>query len=512
MMKTKIAIKSYFGSVLFEYESEDNNIRRTLEKAVSECKDLRGANLSGADLSGADLSDADLRGADLRGADLRGADLRGADLRGADLSGADLRGADLRGANLSGVSFDKLPQTWINECSKDILYIFYTLKSELPEFRKKLLAGEIDGNQYTGECSCLVGTFASIEKKDVDKLCSTIPFYTKGTHNAGEKWFLNINQGDTPESNQFSAHVLKLIDIVLGKEIKSKAKTTMNNDNEIKIPKKYSEWFIDSYVDNPMKQLDFIMRNELIDCIRYERSERKKLENRIEGLEKLQRDLGPIVVDREGNMTRLNIPEDELERGNSSPPESNPQPEHGNIKLIIINSYGHAVINKADFPCFVASSVLMKYDEAESAKQEIEKALELQNIFDLMGVNRSGYLVRDGKRYDIKVAIAGQSKTSDKVDSTTSELTSNYTVQDWEKEFEQKYNSLAALHLDVNEMRNDISRWRNQAYFNGLDVAIKQAKKSVFTRHELKHLSQLPLMPDSIQSKLDDLINNYEGE
>ena len=82
-MKTKIEIKSVFGSVLFELEKEDNTIKDTIIEAVK-----RGAN----------LRDADLRGADLRGADLIGANLRGANLGYANLRGADLRDADLRGA------------------------------------------------------------------------------------------------------------------------------------------------------------------------------------------------------------------------------------------------------------------------------------------------------------------------------------------------------------------------------------------------------------------------------
>ena len=121
-MKIKLQIKSrWAGSVLFEYEKEDNTIKDTLIEAVKggaylscaylrgadlrgadlSCAYLRGADLSGADLRGAYLSCAYLRGAYLRGADLRGAYLRGADLRGADLRGAYLRGADLRGAYLS---------------------------------------------------------------------------------------------------------------------------------------------------------------------------------------------------------------------------------------------------------------------------------------------------------------------------------------------------------------------------------------------------------------------------
>ena len=99
-MKTKIEIKSMFGSVLFEFEKENNSIKDTLIEAVKGGADLRGANLRGANLYAADLGGADLGGANLGGANLYAADLRGADLGGANLYAADLRGANLRGANL----------------------------------------------------------------------------------------------------------------------------------------------------------------------------------------------------------------------------------------------------------------------------------------------------------------------------------------------------------------------------------------------------------------------------
>ena len=112
-MKIKLQIKNrYTGSILFEYEKENNTLKDTVVEAVSKKADLRGADLQGAylqgaylqgaDLRGADLQGADLQGADLQGAYLQGADLRGADLRGAYLQGADLRGADLQGADLRG--------------------------------------------------------------------------------------------------------------------------------------------------------------------------------------------------------------------------------------------------------------------------------------------------------------------------------------------------------------------------------------------------------------------------
>ena len=102
----KITIKDIKGNILFEYSTDNNSLKKTIEEAIKKDVNLSGAYLSGADLSCADLRGANLRGADLRGADLMYADLsranlRGANLRGANLRGADLRGADLRGANLS---------------------------------------------------------------------------------------------------------------------------------------------------------------------------------------------------------------------------------------------------------------------------------------------------------------------------------------------------------------------------------------------------------------------------
>jgi uncharacterized protein YjbI with pentapeptide repeats len=98
----KIQIKSVFGKVIFEYEKENNNIKKTLQEAVLRVADLRGADLRRADLTGAYLRGAHLTGAHLTGADLTGAHLTGADLRGAYLTGADLTGAHLTGADLTG--------------------------------------------------------------------------------------------------------------------------------------------------------------------------------------------------------------------------------------------------------------------------------------------------------------------------------------------------------------------------------------------------------------------------
>jgi len=74
----KIEIENRGGNVIYSHDCENNTLRLTLEKAVSEKVGLRGANLRGADLRDANLWGADLEGAHLGGATLGGADFTGA--------------------------------------------------------------------------------------------------------------------------------------------------------------------------------------------------------------------------------------------------------------------------------------------------------------------------------------------------------------------------------------------------------------------------------------------------
>ncbi len=103
-----------------------------------------------------------------------------------------------------------MPQDYINTCSRDMLFIMEHLKGEVPELKKKLLSGEIDGSSYEdGSCVCLVGSLGRAA-------CSLVPFYEKGIHNPGEQWFLQIREGDKPSDNGFSRHAVELCNRVLG--------------------------------------------------------------------------------------------------------------------------------------------------------------------------------------------------------------------------------------------------------------------------------------------------------
>jgi hypothetical protein len=141
----------------------------------------------------ADLRDADLRDADLRDANLQGADLRDADLRDANLQGANLWGVDLRGVDLRSAKNDDI--------KKDFFERLILAKAEVPGLYDAIMNGKIDGSAYEGECACFCGTVANVRKEKYKELtCGLKPDSNSPT----ELWFLAINKGDTPQSNQIS--------------------------------------------------------------------------------------------------------------------------------------------------------------------------------------------------------------------------------------------------------------------------------------------------------------------
>ena len=100
-METKIQIKSIFGEVKFEYECENNSIKKTVEHAVKKRINLSYSNLSDSNLSYSNLSGSNLRGSNLSGSNLRGSNLSDSNLSDSNLSYSNLSYSNLRGSNLS---------------------------------------------------------------------------------------------------------------------------------------------------------------------------------------------------------------------------------------------------------------------------------------------------------------------------------------------------------------------------------------------------------------------------
>jgi len=180
-MKTKIQIKSIYGSsILFEYEKENNTVKETVIEAISRDANLIGADLRGANLIGADLRGANLRGANLRGADLRGADLIGANLRGADLIGANLIGANLRGANLRGADFNENTAFFSISCPDEGSFIGWKkaqnklVKLEITEDAKRSSATSLKCRCSKAKVLEIEGNLKSIESDRDNKFIYTV--------------------------------------------------------------------------------------------------------------------------------------------------------------------------------------------------------------------------------------------------------------------------------------------------------------------------------------------------
>ena len=230
-----IEIRSRDTKILFACEIPDGTEqpkREALVQAVASGADLRGADLTRAYLSGADLTRANLSGADLRGANLTRADLSDANLRDADLrcanltranlSGADLRVANLRVANLSDANLTRADLTGADLSGADLRganlrdaylsgvreSVWETLDEaphEVPALLAALHEGRVDGSQYNGECSCLVGTLQSAVPIGCDLSIK------QDSQRPSERWFMGIAQGHTPASNPFAEHAMRWV-------------------------------------------------------------------------------------------------------------------------------------------------------------------------------------------------------------------------------------------------------------------------------------------------------------
>ena len=153
----KIKIKSIFGDLLFEYESEENTIKKTLEEALKCSADLRSADLSFANLSSANLRSADLRSANLRFADLSSANLSFANLRSANLSSAE---TDKRYIQISCIGSNKRMTTY---CFEDDFIWCGCFKGSLQEFEDAVNQTHKDNDQFLKEYTGFINYLKSLK-------------------------------------------------------------------------------------------------------------------------------------------------------------------------------------------------------------------------------------------------------------------------------------------------------------------------------------------------------------
>ena len=185
------------------YQGEHDSLKAAVEYCAMNGIDLVRANLEGANLWGADMVRANLEGANLWGANLWGANLWGANLWGADMVRANLEGA-IFSAPFTEAEHDR--------AKADFMAIVANTPNEIAGLRQALSDGRIDGSVYEGECSCLVGTLATLRGTDHRGIPGVMP---DGSRPA-ERWFYAIRPGHLPSLNKHAEAALDWCDEALG--------------------------------------------------------------------------------------------------------------------------------------------------------------------------------------------------------------------------------------------------------------------------------------------------------
>jgi hypothetical protein len=124
----------------------------------------------------------------------------------ASLVGARLDGASLDGASLDGARWAVMPtDAVLARARADMRAKLAAVSNHAPGLLAAIRAGRVDGATYTGECSCLVGTFAKLMGVNVDYV--EIPGLPKDSSSPIEQLFFAIRPGHTPERNPVAAWV-----------------------------------------------------------------------------------------------------------------------------------------------------------------------------------------------------------------------------------------------------------------------------------------------------------------
>ena len=106
------------------------------------------------------------------------------------------------------LSYADLSDADLSDIKNDLWAVLCTQPLEVAGLRAALIAGTINGSTYEGECACLVGTIANVAKCKY----TALPHLTPDSNRPSERFFLAINKGDTPETNQVSKLAVEWID------------------------------------------------------------------------------------------------------------------------------------------------------------------------------------------------------------------------------------------------------------------------------------------------------------
>ena len=218
----KFEVKKIDGSILFEADIEclhDDSYGVKLGLAIHwgyknnkslKYGDYRNSifkylTFDGSTFDGATFDGATFYGSTFNRATFYGATFYGATFYGATFYGATFYGATFYGATFYGATFD---EKTLRNFKHDFWGVLIRYKNEVPALIEHIKNGKINGSCYSGECCCLMGTFAKIKNLNIEDN----QFSIKDASSPAEQWFTMIKPGDTPENNYASKMALKWIE------------------------------------------------------------------------------------------------------------------------------------------------------------------------------------------------------------------------------------------------------------------------------------------------------------
>ncbi len=114
---------------------------------------------------------------------------------------------------------------------KELWEVLSIAPAEAKSVRQAIIAGDVDGGYYIGECCCIKGIIAAKLGIPVKNLEES---YGIGLNNRSylENFLFNIVEGDTPESSAFSRAILQWCDEFIAEQNALKLRQAVEADIE----------------------------------------------------------------------------------------------------------------------------------------------------------------------------------------------------------------------------------------------------------------------------------------
>lgn len=173
------------------YEGEAESLKDLVCIAVESGKSLNYSNLSNCDLSGITI---------------RGGSFVDSTFDRSRFVDSRFVGCTFVGSTFDGSRFD---ERTLAPFKADLFMKLLYAQHEAAGLRKALIEGRVNGQAYEGECGCFVGTIENLRR---EAGCEVVQVIKRDSSSPIEIWFMLINKGDTPATNQISKMVVEWVE------------------------------------------------------------------------------------------------------------------------------------------------------------------------------------------------------------------------------------------------------------------------------------------------------------